>query len=185
MSFYKKVDKRSRKSMIQFLTNHFRYNTMNSWNKSTSYANNVKLQNLSIPEDCIDLAYDILSGEVSCPDWDESLSNLLHVFRETNGYHVGFNGRSNGYLVLYHAQKKPNNDFAIQIGKSMDMDEDFSDWTMSELKERTILVQNFDKLCDELEQVFVHILKTYTVKTSTQTITNIKKTLVSKTSTDD
>lgn len=34
--FAKKVDTRSRQAMAEFLTNHFRYYTMNSWNGSTS-----------------------------------------------------------------------------------------------------------------------------------------------------
>jgi len=41
--FYKQVDKRYRETMRKFLRKHFRYNTMNSWNRSTSYANNIKL----------------------------------------------------------------------------------------------------------------------------------------------
>jgi len=41
--FYKKVDIRKPKDMIDYLKNHFRYNTMNSWNRSTSYANNLKI----------------------------------------------------------------------------------------------------------------------------------------------
>ena len=44
--FYEKVDLRSRKDMVDFLENHFRYFTMNSWNRSTSFANNMKLYNL-------------------------------------------------------------------------------------------------------------------------------------------
>ena len=30
--FSKKVDLRNHKEMVEFLTSHFRYNTMNSWN---------------------------------------------------------------------------------------------------------------------------------------------------------
>ena len=49
--FSKEVDLRSRKSMTDFLVNHFRYNTMNSWNQSTSYANNVKVYNLGLSKE--------------------------------------------------------------------------------------------------------------------------------------
>ena len=48
--FSVKVDMRSRKAMTEFLENHFRYSTMNSWNGSTSYANNVKYYNLDLNE---------------------------------------------------------------------------------------------------------------------------------------
>lgn len=43
--FSKKVDLRNREEMVKFLTSHFRYHTMNSWNNATSYAHNVKLYN--------------------------------------------------------------------------------------------------------------------------------------------
>lgn len=48
--FAKEVDTTDRKAMADFLTNHFRYDTMNSWNESTSYANNVKIYNLGIED---------------------------------------------------------------------------------------------------------------------------------------
>lgn len=37
-NFYRPVDLRSRHEMTQFLSSHFRYPTMNSWNGCTSYA---------------------------------------------------------------------------------------------------------------------------------------------------
>jgi len=49
--YYKQVDKRYRETMGKFLRKHFRYNTMNSWNRSTSYANCIKLHNVDKPKD--------------------------------------------------------------------------------------------------------------------------------------
>ena len=43
--FSKKVDLGRRKEMVEFLTSHFRYNAMNSWNNSTSYAHSVEPKN--------------------------------------------------------------------------------------------------------------------------------------------
>lgn len=52
-TFYeKKVNTKDRKEMIAFLKNHFRYDTMNSWNRSTSYANNVKNLQLGYHRRC-------------------------------------------------------------------------------------------------------------------------------------
>lgn len=59
--FFKEVDKNDRNAMIEFLSNHFRYYTMNSWNRLTSYANNVKIYNLPIDTEIHDKAYDFLS----------------------------------------------------------------------------------------------------------------------------
>ena len=44
MFYEQKVDRRSREQMVEFLAGHFRYNTMNSWNRGTSYANRVKVR---------------------------------------------------------------------------------------------------------------------------------------------
>ena len=45
--FYKSVDLRSRSH--RFLRSHERYNTMNSWNRTTSYSNNMKIHSLGFP----------------------------------------------------------------------------------------------------------------------------------------
>jgi len=58
--FYEKVDMRSREAMTQYLENHFRYNTMNSWNRSTSYANCLKIHRLELPEKVMQKAWDLL-----------------------------------------------------------------------------------------------------------------------------
>lgn len=42
------MSRKTKKEMIEFLKNHKRYWTMNSWNGSSSYANNVKIYNLGM-----------------------------------------------------------------------------------------------------------------------------------------
>ena len=50
--FYKTgVDICNTKSMWNFLKNHYTYYTMNSWNRSQSIANNVKLHRLDLDGD--------------------------------------------------------------------------------------------------------------------------------------
>ncbi len=100
--FYEKVDLRSKEKMVDFLSNHFRYHTMNSWNRSTSYANNMKIYNLGLP----DVAYDLLQVEEA---YDEIRFLIEDWEREQNyNWQVGFNGRSGGYLVLYQGGLEPS-----------------------------------------------------------------------------
>ena len=68
--FYKDVDYANRESMLEFLNKHFRYYTMNSWNRSTSYANCVKLHALEIPEHLKDKAYEFLYASCDEYRWD-------------------------------------------------------------------------------------------------------------------
>lgn len=160
--FYKKVNKSNRSEMINFLKNHFRYNTMNSCNKSTSYANNVKLQNLNIPEEKMNMAYDIISGDVDTSILQQDINDLIYMFKEETGYDAGFNGRSDGYLVLYKTKFDIDQNRIVTCpGQSIDMYTDFEnkdEWPINELRHRVKLIQKFDSLCDHIRDTFLQVL---------------------------
>lgn len=100
MFFEKKIDTRSRQAMIDFLTGHFRYDTMSSWNKLTSYANKVKFYNLGLTNDQKNKAWDMLDVNF----WDEISHPIDDFTREMDGhYTINSNGRSGGYLVLINS----------------------------------------------------------------------------------
>ena len=102
--FFKDVNMDSRKDMIAFLQNHFRYHLMNSWNKTTSYANNIKIQNLCIPETTKNAFYSMLSVDDVYDINTPVLSEFMYKY--DGRYQIGRNGRSGGYLVLYNGYKK-------------------------------------------------------------------------------
>jgi len=89
--------------MIAFLKGHPRYHTLNSWNRSHSYARNIKLQYLTFPaQETENTAYDLLSSDT---DWwlTSGIHELFQAFARRYNYswQVCANGRSGGYLVLY------------------------------------------------------------------------------------
>jgi len=90
--------------MVEYLSNHFRYHTMNPWNRSTSYARNVKIHNLNLDPETRSRAYEFLD----VPEAFEEVNELIEAFSRKHDYRwqVGFNGRSNGYLVLYQGGKE-------------------------------------------------------------------------------
>jgi hypothetical protein len=49
--------------MTDFLTLHFRYFTMNSWNRSQSYACNLKLYNLGLKQEIENKLYDLMDTQ--------------------------------------------------------------------------------------------------------------------------
>lgn len=102
ITFYKKVDLRSRKAMVNFLKYHFRYDTMSSWNGSTSYANRVKVWNV-LPSQL----HDAFFKAQECWEFRNEISAPLDVFSQTydHQWQAGFNGRSGGYIVLYQGEK--------------------------------------------------------------------------------
>ncbi|MCX9028536.1 MAG: hypothetical protein OIN86_10200 [Candidatus Methanoperedens sp.] len=99
-------EKPSRVEMIAFLHGHFRYYTMNSWNRLTSYARNVKIQNLSLTKEQRSRAYDIIYAE----DTFIEINERIRMFNEEHGYayQASFNGRSGGYIVLLKGGKEPS-----------------------------------------------------------------------------
>ena len=200
--YHKQIDKRYKDTMVKYLRQHFRYNTMNSWNRSTSYANNIKLHNVDKPAEIDnDTWWEILW----ITDWQNQLSDLLEDFgRKYNfQWQAGINGRSGGYVVLYKGGIKPSGyksycthcgqknyravtDGEIGIcgrceakarvnfkqthvqvftwpGKDTDMYEDFEAWTLSDIRERVALVQDFDKLCDEIISEYIDICRNYRI----------------------
>ena len=97
--FSRKADHRSRKDMTKFLSEHYRYYTNNSWNRTASYANNMKIHSLGLTGEQEDKLFDIME----CEGAYETINDLIDDFDRENGYawQAHFNGRSGGYLVLY------------------------------------------------------------------------------------
>jgi len=89
--------------MIEYLENHFRYWTMNSWNRSSSYAANVKLQRI-MPND-LD-GYDFLQTEEAFRDGKD----IIREFEKRHHYEwqIWSKGQQGGYLVLYKGGQKPS-----------------------------------------------------------------------------
>ena len=202
--FSKRVDKRSRAEMTAYLSGHFRYNTMNSWNRSTSYACNMKLYKLGLDRGTEDKLWDI----IQVPEFYERLNERIEDFNWQHNYlwQAGWNGCSGGYLVLYQGGTKPSryrsyctkcgqknytsvaetgnrcgvcNEEArvdyikppMQIfsfpGRDVDMDEDFEDWSLYELQQRTELVQEFDRLADDIVAEALYIAQNHSVEERT------------------
>jgi len=106
IEFYRPVDLRSRAAMTEYLTQHFRYHTMNSWNHSTSYACNLKVHRLNLEHSVVMRLLDM----VNLPEFYEPINGLCNDFAEEHNYRwqAGFNGRSGGYLVLYQGTLEPS-----------------------------------------------------------------------------
>lgn len=190
-TFARPVDLRSRAAMTAFLEGHFRYHTMNSWNLATSYANCVKVHRLGLTSAQLERAWEMLE----MPQVFDALRAGFRRWAEARQWEwqIGFNGRSNGYLVLYrggldwdHAHTaqcdecgrltwhtrdapctsddcdgtlrvlaKPVPQIYTQPGLGVDEHEDWSDWDLGSLRERTRLVESFDRACDLAVATFV------------------------------
>ena len=100
------VDLRSRTAMTEYLQNHFRYPTMNSWNRSESYACNLKITHLGLTSEIVDKLFDMIETQ----EFFSAQRKLMNDFGEDHQYRwqVGMNGRNGGYLVLYQGELKPS-----------------------------------------------------------------------------
>jgi hypothetical protein len=198
-TFFKKVDMRSREAMVAFLSGHFRYDTMNSWNRATSYANCIKVHRLDLTREQLDKAW----GMLDMPEVFDAIHWILQDWAAEREWRwqVGFNGRSGGYLVLYqggmdckiaktaqcdvcgkltwHKEDvpctskgcqgtltvldKPRPQIVTYPGRGLDQGEDFEEWSMDSLRERVKLVQEFDRLCDDVVAEFMRYCEEYVV----------------------
>lgn len=161
--FYKKVNKNNNKEMFDFLKEHFEYFTMNSWNITKSIANNVKIYKLGLDWEILNILqvdnYDTINFIIE--DWE----------KEHPRYKVGFNGRSGGYLVLYNEDNnKSILDYYVDTNDNYeDFKEDVKNnygglkWYKQELVNQVELVQDFDKLCDDLLEECKYMLENYKV----------------------
>lgn len=152
--FYKKgIDITKDRQMFEFLKGHFEYPTMNSWNRLYSIANNVKLHRLDLSGDWWVALQLLENGEY------DIISYMIDDWRRCHrGYEVYFNGRSGGYLVLKDSDY--NGHCLPESVLDSDTYEDYKEWcrencgsvkaNREELVRFTKLVQDFDKLCDEL-----------------------------------
>lgn len=152
MFYTKGVDITKDKSMFNFIAQHFTYYTMNSWNGIRSIANNVKLYKLGLEGDWTKAFAHLESGEYNTINW-----MVQDWEREHPGYEVCFNGRSNGYLVLYRKGSGrsviPDTlDYETYEDYKADMREYYGSVKANrdELVEFVRLVQAFDRLCDEI-----------------------------------
>ena len=157
--FYYNLDKRSKKAMIEYLSGHFRYFTMNSWNRSRSYAHNLKIYSLGLDSETQQRLYAL----IQCEDFYDSINQLIYDFSAAHGglWQAGFNGRSGGYLVLYQGGIEPSGYKCVFPGRGTDDYGDFADWDISKLRGRVELVQCFDKLADAIVAEAVYLAGEY------------------------
>lgn len=154
--FYKTgIDITNDKQMFNFLKEHFVYPTMNSWNCLYSIANNVKLHRLHLVGNWCTALSLLENGEYDTLNW-----MIQDWILEHRGYEVYFNGRCGGYLIL--KDEDYNGNLLPESILDSDTYEDYKEWcrenygtvkaNRDELVKFTKLVQDFDKLCDELRE---------------------------------
>lgn len=176
--FEQRINQQSRKAMVDFLTSHTRYDTLNSWNKSTSYAHCIKLHHsLGLPSDIDNTKYDMISND----EWRNHMDGLIDQFDKDHNYswQVRINGRSGGYLVLYQGGIA-NCKIICYPCKSMDQDEDFHDWDIDQLIDRVDLICDFDRLVADIVMEFAAFCRTYDVVDETIMISKTVRVLREK-----
>ena len=80
--FYKRIDLRSRKAMTDFLIKYFRYYTANSWNRSQSYACNLKIHRLGLDFEIVNKLFDMIQIQ----EFFYGINDLLDEFNRQHCY---------------------------------------------------------------------------------------------------
>ena len=106
---------------------------------------------------------------------------LIRVGGEDTIYYITFNGRSGGYLVLLDTKYNINTGkLHVYPGRSIDADEDFEDWDINALYDRYVLVNKFDKLCDDLRDLLIDYATNGTIKETTYYVPKTIRQLIRK-----
>ena len=159
--------------MTDFLVNHFRYDTMHSWNCATSWANNLKIYQV-IPSDLQDKVYQMIETD----NFYHEINYLISEYGLSNDYRfqAGFNGRSCGYLVMYSGYeevKQFNGRTVTQLhtypGRSVDSyyESDYEDMSLDEIRSIVSRVQEFDTLCDDIIALVIDLARETEIETVT------------------
>ena len=163
---------------FNYVKNHYKYYTMNSWNGLWSVANNVKIYNLGLSSEQQDKAYEFME----CENFYDEINFLIN----DSGLNVGFNGRSGGYLVLYN---KENNCCAVDDSfYNFSSYKDFLNCEKEGEKLRTSqencrciiendfeLVKAFDILCDDIRAQLIYTIENCEIITEEYTTTHERK----------
>lgn len=159
--------------MARYIEDHPRYNTMHSWNASTSFSHNVKIHKLNFPNpEAEERAWQLFD----MPDWDEiECRDLIEEFEaQQPGFTIGFNGRSSGYLVLYRKnypgqsiQYDYDLESALEAYDDAEKDEkgtgQYAD-AVTELQALVNVVYDFDKACNWIVHSFVTFCESHDVE---------------------
>lgn len=146
---------RTKSQIRHYLEEHYRYDTMNSWNQSTSYAHCIKVRALNLTSVQRDRCYEALAIDGS---WEISgMLMILQAFdaRWSHSWQISSNGRSDGYLVLIHGGKHTDGRIYTQPGRNCDQGVDFAAWSLDDLRSRLDLVWDFDQTCNDAVTAFV------------------------------
>lgn len=156
------------KNKLQYLDKHFKYWTINPWNRSESFAFNIKVYNI-IPKDLQNKAYDLLS--VDDPAfWEYVKTEIDGILKEFCGedYTSFINGRSGGYLILdkegdssYFSNRI--NDFSdilglYELGHISEYQRAIEDYRYS-INKTYQVVKNFDTACGYIKRFFINLVK--------------------------
>ncbi len=157
---------------FNYIKNHFKYWTMNSWNGLVSIANNVKIYNLGLTAAQLDKAYDLLD----CKNFYDDINLLIY----DSELQVTFNGKSSGYLVLHNFE---NNGCAVSpwywdYENFNKLYPDYDHETIEDIINYDFeLVRDFDILCDELRERLIYQIENSEIKTETYTTTHQRKVI--------
>jgi hypothetical protein len=162
MHFRKDLDMNNIEELKEFIAGHTRYSTMNSWNRTTSYANRVKLPGLPLTHEQEMTAFGLLEVD----EFWERVREIQDDWAKERKYkwQTGFNGRSSGHIVLYRGGKHENGDVFTMPGQGVDEELDFEGWELLDYQDKAKFILEFDLLCDLVLTELVYCTDNYDVK---------------------
>jgi hypothetical protein len=144
--WFEKPECGSDEEIAAYLRSHYVYFTANSWNGLVSFANKVKIPDLTRELEFTREQINHVYSAVNLLDCYHGVDDVLVEFEMENpGYRIIFNGRSYGYMVLM-----PVGTMAGVLGRRT-----VEDLDAGELSAIYRLVRGFDIACDRAVRSFI------------------------------
>lgn len=171
------TNRKNQEIMKTYLKEFYRYPLLNSWNGVYGYAIKVKVWDFNFNSKVQDFFlsaistqefYDILRYTINDKEME-----LRQKFNLRDSLSIGQNGRSGGYLVLYHLL---SNDNSNQFWT----DEEIDNMEYSELKDNYEILKCFAELKNDLKKVIEDLAKNYNIVDETIFVKKTEKRLKQK-----
>lgn len=178
IKFAKDIDLENEEAVLQYLKEHDLYWLANSWNRLYTFSNNVKIYNLDVDKETTDKLFELL--DMDSIETQTIFDNIVEAFQENNfGYSIGFNGRSNGYMILVPNQDKNEHlqDMIDALKHCKNIEDLKEDYEFEEFKDLEKVVMSFDEACDEYIQEVIDIAKSCEIVEEEYTVTKTRKVL--------
>lgn len=157
-----KTKPRKKREMIEFLSNHERYYTIDLSHLNTTYARCVHPTDMGFPDEAtLEKAYDFLD----IPEITVLVTEEFQDFasRWNSFWTIEFNRRNKNYIILLNSDVSDFGDLHV-FTSGVDVDVDYDLVVFPQLKHMSDVVWDFDQTVDRICKKIIEFVQTHEIE---------------------